>query len=308
MKLISFAAKKLDMLIAILTTREMPEMMPYDQEVIRRLRDLNIVCEVVFWEDVLTLPVESLRNYNMIVFRTVWNYYKNAEHFSQFLNILEAAGIPTANPLEIIRWNMEKSYLKKLMQEGYDVIPTVFSDHNPEQAFREARSNNWKKMVLKPMISGGSYHTFVLDAEDEPLFKEYIREYYHNRPFMLQEFIPGIADGEISTLTFGNGYTYSVTKVPQAGDYRVQFQYGGQYRAHETPAELLKIAERLFDRHGRNTLYQRLDGVWHNGKFLIMEVELLEPDLYLNLSEEALQAFTESIVLQIREKAGTLTV
>lgn len=282
--------------------------MPYDQEVMRRLKTYNISCDVVFWEDIPSLPVKVLQKYDLIVFRTVWNYYMNADAFRRMLDVLEASGVPTANPLEIIRWNMEKSYLSKLMQEGYDVIPTVFSDQNTKSTFREAQTRNWKKMVLKPMISGASYHTFVLDAEDEQRFDDYIGEYYDNRPFMLQEFIPGIEDGEISTLTFSNGFTYSVTKVPKAGDYRVQFQYGGQYRIHETPAELQKIAHQLFERHKRSTLYQRLDGVWHQGKFLIMEVELLEPDLYLNLSEKALQAFTESIVSKVREKVGQTVV
>jgi glutathione synthase/RimK-type ligase-like ATP-grasp enzyme len=289
------------MLVGILTTKEMPDLMPYDQEVMVRLRQENVECEVVFWEDVLEQPPASLHKYQLMVFRTVWNYYKNADSFYRLLDILKASGVPTANPLDIIRWNMEKSYLKKLMDEGYDVIPTVFSNGDPQKAYDTAQKQNWDKMVLKPMISGGSYHTYVLEKGEEAKYQQYIQEHFVNRPFMLQEFIPGITEGEISTITFSNGYTYSVTKVPKAGDYRVQFNYGGQYRIHETPAEIQHIAEKIFDRQERRTLYQRLDGVWHNGKFLIMEVELLEPDLYLNLSEEALQAFTESVLQKLKE-------
>ncbi|MBN2638329.1 MAG: hypothetical protein JXR65_04510 [Bacteroidales bacterium] len=296
------------MTIAILTTREMPDLMPYDQEVMDRLRKQKLVCDVLFWEDLLGVEPESLQKYQLIVFRTVWNYYKNAERFRILLDVLKASGVPTANPLDIISWNMEKGYLKTLMEEGYDVIPTVFCYNDPEVAFAGVQNMNWEKMVLKPMISGGSYHTFVLNADDRITFDQYIKEYYQNRPFMLQEFLPAIAEGEVSTLTFANGFTYSVTKVPKPGDYRVQFQHGGQYRAHETPEELLQIANRLFVRHGRRTLYQRLDGVWHNGKFLIMEVELLEPDLYLNLSEEALQSFTDSIVKQVKETIAQKSV
>lgn len=196
---------------------------------------------------------------------------------------------------------MEKGYLKKLMEEGYDVIPTLFFYENPEAAFAEVQKTNWKKIVLKPTISAGSYHTFVLDADDKTSFDKYISEYYQNRPFMLQEFIPDISKGEVSTLTFSNGYTFSVTKVPQANDYRVQIKYGGRYSAHKTPEALLEVAKRLFERQGGKTLYQRLDGVWHNGQFLIMEVELIEPDLYLNLSNEALQAFTDSLMLRMGE-------
>lgn len=289
------------MRIGFLTTKEMPDMMSYDQEVIARIKQQNVACEVIFWEEVLEQSPASLQRFQLIVFRTVWNYYKNAEQFVRLLDLLEASGVPAVNPLDIIRWNMEKSYLKKLMDEGYDVIPTVFSNGDPQKTFEAAQQQNWEKMVLKPMISGGSYHTYVLKKGDEAQYQQYIQEHFVNRPFMLQEFIPGITEGEISTITFSNGYTYSVTKVPKAGDYRVQFNYGGQYRAHETPAEIKRIAEKIFDRQERRTLYQRLDGVWHNGKFLIMEVELLEPDLYLNLSEEALQAFTESVLQKLKE-------
>ncbi len=273
----------------------MPEMMPYDQEVITLLAKKEIAVTTLFWEEVAEKK-HSLEPYDLVLVRTIWNYYKSIPLFYQLLEILENSIVPIFNPTDILRWNMDKRYLQELQKEGFDIIPSLFVyDGDNKNVFESAVGKGWKKIVLKPMISAGSYHTFVIDAGDKQRFSALVKRHYQNRPFILQEFLPEIAQGEISTIRFHNGYTYSATKIPKAGDYRVQFDYGGKYHLRKVDSTIRIVADRISKRLNNKVIYQRVDGLWREGKFLIMEVELIEPDLYLNLSKEAMHRWIENI-------------
>lgn len=280
----------------------MPNMLPYDLEVIKLLSDKGVNTKVIIWDELLKSNPSILSHYDLVLFRTIWNYYKNIEEFKQLLDFLEESNTPVINPVDIVRWNMDKKYLIELQNEGFDIIPTIFN-FGEAASFENALSKGWKKMILKPMISAASYHTFVIDMYEKDRFENLIKDYYIDRPFMLQEFIPEISDGEISTITLTvpsnknqDDFSYSVTKVPKKGDYRVQFNYGGVYSIGEVDPIIKNISEQITKRFGNRLLYQRLDGLWRNGKFMIMEIELIEPDLYLNLSNEALSIWVYNLL------------
>jgi len=249
------------------------------------------------WEKVHQTSPEKLRSYKAIIIRTIWNYYKKPEPFLELLDFCEKHGLPLLNPTDIVRWNMDKRYLQDLQNEGIELIPTEFVFQHDAGVFENACSKGWKKLVLKPMISGGSYHTFVISSQEQDRFEQLVDEYFQNRPYLLQEFIPEIQQGEVSTLSFANRYIYSITKVPQEGDYRVQFNYGGKYHISQVHPHILTLSEKLRNRFNNRALYQRVDGVWRNGRFLLMEVELIEPDLYLGHHEEALNQWVENLAL-----------
>lgn len=294
------------MKIAILTCKEMPDMLPYDIEIIQLLNKQNVITKVFIWDEMLKDNPHILKQYDLILIRTIWDYYKKFDKFLKLLDFLDDESLKVLNPIDIIRWNMDKKYLIQLEDEGYKIIPTLFN-FNGENSFAEAVKKGWKKMILKPMVSAGSYHTFVLNSTDESKFHKLISDHYVNRPYMIQEFIPEISEGEISTITLTspgemveNGFSYSVTKVPKKGDYRVQFNYGGVYHVGSVDPEIKEISQSITSRFDNRLLYQRLDGLWRNGEFLIMEIELIEPDLYLSYSKDALDNWVKNIVVYLK--------
>jgi len=284
------------MKLAILTSIDMPNMLPYDMEVIELLKNKGIESTIIVWDELIKTDPQLLQKYDAILIRTIWDYFLKYDEYLKLLDFLEASKVPVFNPVEILKWNANKKYLQELQNEGFDIIPTIFNLNNDKDSFATAISKGWKKVVLKPVISGNSYHTFVIDGDDEAKFNQLIDKHYINRPYMLQEFIPEISNGEISTIYFSNGYSYSVTKVPAAGEYRVQFDYGGVYHFGDVDPTIKNICDRIAARFENKLLYQRVDGVWRDGKFLIMEVELIEPDLYLNLNKDALNNWVDAIV------------
>lgn len=295
--------------IAILTCAEMPDMLPYDIEVVKQLKEKGVETSVFIWDELLKFTPDVLKNYDYVLIRSIWDYYRKVEKFNKLLDFLDASGISVLNPIDIVRWNMDKKYLLELHNEGYSIIPTIFNFGEDTDSFKIAVSKGWKKMILKPMISAGSYHTFVIEPDEKERFNKLIDNYYINRPYMLQEFIPEISQGEISTITLTNPvnqkngeFSYSVTKVPKKGDYRVQINYGGEYSIGEVDPIIKNISKQITKRFGNKLLYQRLDGLWRNGKFLIMEIELIEPDLYLNHSKDALNYWVNTLCKLVTEK------
>ena len=283
------------MKLLFLTIDEMPDLLPYDMVVFGKLRSQNIQTDIMVWEDLGKTSVAHLQQYQGIVIRTCWNYYKKPDEFIQLLDFCEQNSLPLLNPSDIVRWNMDKRYLLDLQKEGIEIIPTEFVFEHHGGLFTKVVNKGWKKVVVKPMISGGSYHTFVVDAKEEAEFNTIINTYYQNRPYLLQEFIPEISTGEISTLRFANGFTYSIAKVPKEGDYRVQFTYGGKYNVEEVQPKIAAINNFIETRFQNRLLYQRVDGVWRDNRFLLMEVELVEPDLYLGHHAEALENWVKNL-------------
>lgn len=279
----------------------MPEMLPYDHIIIKKLNEEGIYTKVFLWDELID-DIKKLEEYDLVLLRTIWDYYKKVDTFMVFLEKLERLDVRVLNPVDIVRWNMDKKYLLQLQEEGFDIIPSIFSFNN-EDIFDQALEHGWKKMILKPMISAGSYHTYVIENNEREKFMDYKSQLFVNRPYMLQEFIPEISEGEISTITLTSpgesaedGFSYSVTKVPKKGDYRVQFNFGGVYNLGKVDPVINKISHLITSRFNNRLLYQRLDGIWRNNKFLIMELELIEPDLYFNYSDAALDRFVNNLI------------
>jgi len=284
------------MKLAILTSIDMPNLLPYDMEVIELLKNKGIESTILVWDEIMKTDPQLLQRYDAILVRTIWDYFLKYDEYLKLLSFLEESKVKIFNPIDILRWNSNKKYLQELQSKDFDIIPTIFNLNNNKDSFATALSKGWKKVVLKPVISGNSYHTFVIGGDDEDRFNYLIDKHYVDSPFMLQEFIPEISNGEISAIYFSNGYSYSVTKVPPIGEYRVQFDYGGVYHFGEVDPIIKNICDRIATLFENKLLYQRVDGVWRNGKFLIMEVELIEPDIYLNLSNNAKNQWVDSLV------------
>ena len=99
---------------------------------------------------------------------------------------------------------------------------------------------------------------------------------------MVQPLIGEVRDpGEWSLLFFGGQFSHAVLKRPAAGDYRVQWEFGGSAEAMAPPRALIADAERVLAAAPGTTVYARVDGVERDGHLTLMELELIEPHLFL---------------------------
>ena len=285
------------MKLALLTCEKIPDLIESDRSLIPELAKYGIIAEAVIWDD----KTVNWNAYDYLIFRNTWDYFEKETEFNLWLDHIEELGIKTLNPINVIKQNKHKFYLKEIEKNGTLIIPTVFIDKTTTLNLLELIPSNWKKAVIKPAFSGGSYLTTVFDSTDiEKINKEY-KEIAFEKELLLQEFMPEIQTlGETSFIFFNKKFSHCVNKKPVKGDFRVQYQFGGEYTLVTPPEELIQKAQKIVDNFEDKLLYIRIDGIVIDTELHLMEIECIEPDLYFNLSEGSHQRFVESIVALIK--------
>ena len=118
--------------------------------------------------------------------------------------------------------------------------------------------------------------------------------------FLIQQFMPEVQEtGEISMIFFNNKYSHAVLKQPKSGEFRVQAEYGGGAVTFQPDRKIIETAEQILSHFGNQILYARVDGIVASGEFVLMELELIEPELFLDSSSGARKRFAESIVSRL---------
>lgn len=114
--------------------------------------------------------------------------------------------------------------------------------------------------------------------------------HYDHARMLIQPYLPTIeSEGETSLLYFGGRLSHVVNKRPVHGDFRVQEEFGGLYTLLASPpAGAAALAEQVLDAVDEPLLYARIDMVPDtDGRWLLMEAELIEPDFYLGVDPPA---------------------
>lgn len=281
------------MKIAILTCEKLPDLNPEDQNIITELAKHNIEAKAIIWDD----KTVNWTDFDYLIFRNTWDYFEKETEFKIWLDQIEKLGIKTLNPIAIIQQNIHKFYLRDLQKLGVTILPTVFIDKTNHLNLTELIPSHWKKAVIKPAFSAGSYLTEVFDVSKIQAITEKYKSIATEKELLLQEFMPEIQTiGETSFIFFNKKFSHAVNKKPVDGDFRVQSLFGGQYTLVQPTTTLIEKAQKIVNTFPDDLLYARVDGIIINSELHLMEIECIEPDLYFNLSENALQRFVNAIM------------
>jgi glutathione synthase/RimK-type ligase-like ATP-grasp enzyme len=281
------------MKIAILTCQKLPDLTKNDQLLIPALAKVTITATTVIWDD----KTVDWTNFDYLIFRNTWDYFEKEAEFNLWLEHIEQLGIKTLNPIAIIKKNKHKFYLREMEKQGIKILPTIFIDKTDQLDLDKSMPSHWKKAVIKPAFSAGSYQTEVFESIDIQKINTCYKEVASEKELLLQEFMPEIQTlGETSIIFFNKKFSHAVNKKPIAGDFRIQVQFGGQYTLVQPSAELVEKAQQIVNTFDGELLYARVDGIVINNELHLMEVECIEPDLYFNLSEGSLERFVSAIV------------
>ncbi len=206
-------------------------------------------------------------------------------------------GLRLLNAPRLLSWNSDKRYLAELERAGAPVVPTVFlPTPDAEGLAAAADALGGGELVLKPQVSAGAHGTVRLRAEPHA-WVEIAAGLDPSAAVMLQPFLPAIMEeGEVSVLVFGGAPAYAVRKRPAENDFRVQVQWGGAYTTIELSDELRGAAQVVLAALPEPAAYARIDLVRDGeGRLRLMELELIEPDLYLPLAPDGGAAFARSV-------------
>lgn len=271
--------------IGFVTCQKYMDMTPDEQALKLALAELGIQAVAVAWDD----PEVDWSAFVGLLIRTIWNYHEQPEAFRSWLAAVEQAGVPVWNKVHTIRWNMEKTYLRDLAQLGLSVVPTVWLEKGETAVLANILSEEgWTEAVVKPVISASAYETWITNSKmtvsDQARFDKLVAQ----MAVMVQQKMP-IEQGEWSLMFFAGEYSHGVLKRPKDGDFRVQEEYGGTSILTTAPDYLIEQAKHLLETAVPDTLYARIDGLELNGRFVLMELELIEPYLFLTFTEGAVE-------------------
>jgi len=288
------------MKIALLSIGDLTGFVADDDLVVAPLRELGHVAEFVPWQQTAV----EWREYGGVVIRTTWDYQNNLPAFLDVLQQIESQTL-LANPLEIVKWNADKKiYLQDLAARGATIVPTVWKkgkiqSRQIEQWFEQLESD---ELVIKPTVGANAQDALRLKRGETDAFA--LSELFARRSYMVQPFMRQVTEeGEFSLFYLNGECSHAILKTPRAGDFRVQEEHGGIIQAIKPPASLLSAGKNVMKSVSTALLYARVDFVRiAKDEFALMELELIEPSLYLREAEQAPRLFAEAIDSWVLQK------
>lgn len=233
--------------------------------------------------------------FDVVIIRSCWDYQDEPEQFLAVLEEIERSSARLENPLDVVRWNLKKHYLRDLQAKGIPVVPTIWLDELEAEQI-PALFSHWStdEIILKPVVSATAFDTFRLTQESAAQQAALLAKTFRQRECMAQPFIPAIVtEGEYSLFYFGTEYSHTILKTPKPGDFRVQEEHGGLLRSVEPEQQLLELSRKVLAAIPSPTLYARVDWVRTDNGFALMELELIEPSLYFNMDKDSAERFAQ---------------
>jgi glutathione synthase/RimK-type ligase-like ATP-grasp enzyme len=283
--------------LGLATCGDFPALTPDEHPLLAALRNAGVDARPVIWDD----PDIAWTEAAAVIIRSCWDYHRAPDRFMQWLDSLAGAGVPVHNPVAVMRGNLDKRYLFDLQRQGCAIVPSVaVVAGEPDDLGGLLVSQGWNEAVIKPLVSGGAYQTWRLSRAEAADFQDRFATIAMGTGALVQPFAAEIVrEGEWSLVCLDGRLSHVVNKRPKAGDFRVQDIHGGTLTAHPADERWQAVAAPILATLPDGLLYARLDGLWRDGRFLIMEVELIEPNLYLGAVPTALPRFVAAILARL---------
>ncbi len=236
--------------------------------------------DLVRWRD----AADKADDYDAMLPLLVWDYFEgNETAFTTQMAKVEAK-TKLFNNFKTLKWNANKTYLDELENEGAPVISTItvecVTETGVARAFEELDTDI---LVIKPQVGGGAWRQVLYKKGDPFPSKDDLPP----EGAMIQAFLPSVTEeGEYSFLYFGGKFSHGLIKRPKAGDYRIQSLYGGTEETYQPSSQERASARTVLNALSFTPLYARVDLLrGRDGKLKLIELEMIEPYLYLAHAE-----------------------
>lgn len=293
------------MRLALLTERQFPTLIEDDRLLLAALRGHGHDPLPVVWDE----PGLNWTGFDAVLIRSPWDYYHRLPRFLDVLGRIETAGVPLLNPLPVVRWNADKRYLFDLAEEGVTIPETVLIRRGSGSRLRAVLAGmTASEAVLKPAVSGGGFRTVRVAGSSTDADQTLLETVLADGDALVQALRPEIVrDGELSLVFIDGRYSHACRKRARQGEFRVQSEHGGTVKPAHPDGDLVAQAERVLAAAQRvlatqsvtlqnPLLYARVDGVVDDdGLFILMELELIEPELFFRVDGESAERFVTAL-------------
>jgi glutathione synthase/RimK-type ligase-like ATP-grasp enzyme len=278
---------------AFLTLDERGDYVIDDEHAVEPLAELGWQVSTISWRQ----TAEPWSAFDAVVIRSTWDYWDDVPAFLEVLARIDRQ-TRLANPLDLVRWNLAKTYLRDLRDKGVGIVPTVWLDGlDGQSAAGCAERLQSTQLVVKPVVGANGQDAFRFSRDEDPQRWSGIADCFRGRACMVQTFMPNVlTEGEFSLFFFSGEFSHAILKVPAAGEFRSQEERGAEILAIHPEAALLRAGERALAAVSPAPLYARVDFVRDAaGAFGVMELELIEPSLYLRMDPGAPGRFARAV-------------
>lgn len=235
----------------------------------------------------------------IVVVRSTWDYIDRSDEFVAWLDHLDAQGVPVVNPTPLLRWNLHKQYLLDLQRRGVPIVPTELVRRQGEQPFDEIRARRgWRDVVVKPAIGGTAREAVHSGLIGPDATATHLARLVATEDALVQPAVESIrTDGELSVIVLGGVPITAVRKIAATGEWRVQSEFGGIARTTALTDDLVSIARRCVAAVDDPPIYARVDVARLDGVWVLMELELVEPELFFRLDDRLAERLAELLLL-----------
>jgi hypothetical protein len=271
--------------VALATYRDLPQLNDDDRLLQSALAALGIDAAPAVWDS----AAERWGDYQIVLVRSCWDYHRRLDEFLAWLAVLERSGTAVWNPAPLLRWNSHKRYLRDLSARGVPIVPTRWLGRGERVRLADLLAElGWRDAVVKPAVSASASGTWRTTPATAVYDQARLEALLAAGDVLVQPLVAAVAaPGEWSLVFLGGHFSHAVLKRPAAGDYRVQWEFGGSAESAIPGAHLVADAERALAAAPGGALYARVDGVEQGGRLVLMELELIEPHLFLAWSAPA---------------------
>ena len=278
---------------AFLTLDETGDFVIDDEHAIEPLNRLGWDVSTLSWRQ----TGRSWGDFDAVIIRSTWDYWNDVPAFLETLERINRA-TRLANNLDLVRWNLAKTYMRDLERMGIGIVPTLWAD-SLESDFLERYLGKLDadEIVVKPVVGANGEDAFRVSRGDSPGLLENIAARFNKRDCMIQPFMPNIInEGEYSLFFFAGLYSHAILKIPAPSEFRSQEERGAEIQSVLPHEKLLLRARQAMETVTPSPLYARIDFIRNAADdFLVMELELIEPSLYLRMNPQAPVRFASAI-------------
>ena len=283
--------------LALATYERAPSLATDDRALVPALAASDIEAHAAVWSD----PGVDWSKFDAVVLRSCWDYHLRLAEFRAWLARLESLRLRVLNDADLIRWNSDKRYLIDLARRGVTTIPTmVVSNGTADDVAHVAAAEGWSRIVVKPAVSASGYETYALNAPFDEESRDIAERVTALGDTLVQPFAMEVPrDGEYSFTFIDGAYSHATIKRARGGEFRVQTEHGGSVALVEPPPALVSQASHALVVLPNAPLYARVDGIARGGAFLLMELELIEPNLFLEFGSRAAEKMARAIAARL---------
>ena len=264
--------------VGLVTYLKSPKLTKGDQLLVKPLEKQGYVVSATPWND----KTINWEDFDILILRSCWNYHRKLTEFNEWLSSIEKKGITLWNPYKIVRWNIHKEYLLDLEQKGISIISTSILRQNSDLSLRNIfEETGYPELVIKPAV-GASGKGVIRIKENEISAKQKIfTQMVNSQDYLIQPYMNEINDGELSLIFFNKNYSHCVLKHPSP-------------QAFNPSQQVIDEARKIFACIPDTLLYTRIDGLIIKNKFVLMELELIEPMLFFEFSSGSAERFAKT--------------